>query len=402
MKTKKFLSMAALALMGAMMTGCSNDDNFDNPQQPENKSNVVTLTTTVSLDGGATTRALTSTGVKTFAVGETMAIYYWKNKGNDHVKAVSAPLTAGDITNGGKSATFTFTLDNPYKEMSVNYVYPAAMANADFTPNYDALYNNQDGTLATLASNFDYCTRSGAWVGDNLPSLTLVNQLAILAINLKNGSTDITSTITDLSLSDGTNTYAVSRSSAAGPIYVAIQPTSGATIEVTATDGTDEYVKTLTSKTYAAGNGYNVTWNMTKLPKVTWNSTNVFNDSHQMDALNEWHPTPLTYEGITISFSGTSVSKFSPYSPGVGTASLSCYGDDGDSFTFTAPSGKKFTKIEIIDNSGVVFDAYGDWTQPEDTRIVWHGTPASTATLGGSNSTFAHDLNSIVFTLKDE
>ena len=261
MKTIKFLSMAALALVGAMMTGCSSDDNI---LQPENKNNVVTLTTTVSLDGGATTRALTSTGVKTFAVGETMAIYYWKNKGNDHVKAVSAPLTAGDITNGGKSATFTFTLDNPYKDASVSYVYPAAMANADFTPNYDALYNNQDGTLATLASNFDFCTKSGPWNGDNLPTLTLENQLAILAVTLKNadGSSEITSSTTALTVSDGTNTYNVNRSAAAGPIYVAIRPTSDATITVTATDGTKNYTKTLTTKTYEAGNGYSVSWRM--------------------------------------------------------------------------------------------------------------------------------------------
>ena len=263
MKTKKFLSMAALALVGAMMTGCSNDDNY---QQPENKNNVVTLTTTVSLDGGATTRALTAGGVKTFAVGETMAIYYWKNKGNDHVKAVSAPLTAGDITNGGKSATFTFTLDNPYKDQRVSYVYPAAMANADFTPNYDALYNNQDGTLATLASNFDYCTRSGDWNGDNLPSLTLENQLAILDITLKDeaGANDITGSITGLTLSDGTYSYSVTRSAAAGPIYVAIRPTSSANIDITATDGTKNYTKTLTSKTYAASNGYPVSWKMTE------------------------------------------------------------------------------------------------------------------------------------------
>ena len=268
----RFLSMAALALVGAVTVGCTNDDNIiDEPQQPENKSNVVTLTTTVSMDGGTaeargTTRALTSGGVKTFAVGETMAIYYWKNKGNDHEKAVSAPLTAGDITNGGKSATFTFTLDNPYKDQSVVYIYPAAMANADFTPNYDALYNNQDGTLATLASNFDFCTKSGAWAGDNLPSLTLVNQLAILAITLKDNATptanDITSTITGLTLSDGTYTYNVSRSAAAGPIYVAIRPTSDATITVTATDGTKNYTKTLTTKTYEAGNGYSVSWRM--------------------------------------------------------------------------------------------------------------------------------------------
>ena len=274
MKTMKyFLSMAALALVGAMTVSCSSDDNIiDQAQQPAtNAGNVEILTTTVSLGGDGATRALTSTGVKTFAEGETMAIYYWKNKGNDHVKAVSAPLTAGNITNGGKSATFTFTLDNPYKNMSVSYVYPAAMANADFTPNYDALYNNQDGTLATLASNFDFCTRSGAWSGDNLPSVTLVNQLAILAINLKNstGASDITGDITGMTISDGTNTYAVSRSAAAGPIYVAIRPTSDATITVTATDGTKNYTKTLTSKTYEAGNGYPVSWKMAKLTDLS-------------------------------------------------------------------------------------------------------------------------------------
>lgn len=302
MKTKKFLSMAALALVGAMMTGCSNDDDI---LQPENKTNVVTLTTTVSLDGGATTRALTAGGVKTFAAGETMAIYYWK-KNSDHVKAVSAPLTAGDITNGGKSATFTFTLDNPYKEQSVVYVYPAAMANADFTPNYNALYNNQDGTLATLASNFDFCTRSGAWNGDNLPSLTLENELAILAINLKNGSSDITSGTTKLTVSDGTNTYTVNRSAAAGPIYVAILPTTGATINVTATDGTKNYAKTLTDKTYAAGNGYNVIWNMTdasvvNLVGVSENAEiNVSNGQTITGALTDDEYGDLTSATITI------------------------------------------------------------------------------------------------------
>ena len=305
MKTKKFLSMAALALVGAMMTGCSNDDDI---LQPENKNNVVTLTTTVSLDGGATTRALTAGGEKTFAAGETMAIYYWKNKGNDHVKAVSAPLTAGDITNGGKSATFTFTLDNPYKDMSVNYVYPAAMANADFTPNYDALYNNQDGTLTTLASNFDYCTGLGAWNGDNLPSVTLDNQLAILAINLKNstGASDITSTITGMTISDGTNTYTVSRSAVAGPIYVAIHPTTDATINVIATDGTDDYVKTLSGKTYAAGNGYNVSWTVKQQYSITitgpYSGTKLVMEFCEGDTWNDMaakYPTYLSIHSTT-------------------------------------------------------------------------------------------------------
>jgi hypothetical protein len=127
----------------------------------------------------------------------------------------------------------------------------------------------------------------------------------------------------------------------------------------------------------------------------------VFNDSYDGVRLNKIQMTPLTYEGITISFNGSgAASSFRPYDEG--SASLFCSGAQGGVFTFTAPSGKKFTKIEIINNSSVTFTAYGDWTKPAHTKIVWSGTPASTVTLGGSNNTFANDLNSIVFTLKDE
>ena len=265
---KKYLSMAALALMGAMMTGCSNDDNFDNPQQPENKNNVVTLTTTVGLDGGATTRALTSEGVKTFAVNDQIAVIYTKN-GGTVTKAVSEKLISTDIASGSKSATFTVTLDDPDKTKTVTYIYPAAMAgetSVDLTK-----LNTQEGTFEALQSKYDLCTKSGAWDAGNLPSLTLENQLAILAITLKDNAatpTEITS-ITSLTISDGTNTYTVSRSAAAGPIYVAIRPTVSAAIDVTATNGTNYYIKSLTGKTYARNNGYNVSWRMTELSEGT-------------------------------------------------------------------------------------------------------------------------------------
>ena len=388
---KYFLSMAALALVGAMTVSCSSDDNIiDQAQQPVNKNNVVTLTTTVGFADDGTTRALTGTGVKTFAAGETMAIYYWKNKGNDHVKAVSAPLTPGDITNGGKSATFTFTLDNPYKDMSVSYVYPAAMANADFTPNYDALYNNQDGTLTTLASNFDFCTRSGAWSGENLPSLTLVNQLAILAINLKNstGASDITGDITGMTISDGTNTYTVSRSAVAGPIYVAIRPTSDATITVTATDGTKNYTKTLTTKTYEAGNGYPVSWRMTR-ENITWNSSKVAGID-----INE-NPEDNSFEsdGITVAAFGDSGANF--------TDSKMSFGGSDSYFTFTSSVGN-IKKIEI----NYTGDVYGyeeetpvGWSLGVGT-FTWEGDPATSVTLSSSGYASIDGITSIVFTLE--
>ena len=268
MTMKNFLSMAALALMGAMMTGCSSDDNFDNPQQIENKSNVVTLTTSVALDAGATTRALTGEGVKTFAVGEQMAIVY--SNGSGMVTAVSRALKSDDIKDAGTKASFTFDLETPDKSIDVTYIYPASMARADGSINYDALAN-QDGTLASLASNLDLATYEGEWLGENLPSCTLDNQLAILALTLKdsNGANEITGNVTGVTVKAGEDTYTVTRSAAAGPIYVAIKPIASKNVVVATTGGSKDYVKLLTEKTYASGNGYSVSWRMTPILPFT-------------------------------------------------------------------------------------------------------------------------------------
>ena len=151
--------MAALALVGSVMTGCSNED--DTTMQHPQGNRVVTLTTTVTLGGTATTRALSATGQKTFAVGDQIAIVY-KNTNNETVKAVSTALVAEDIHDEGKKADITVTLTDPAANGTLRYIYPAAMAKAtisasatindagtiDFT-NLDS----QDGTLTTLASS---------------------------------------------------------------------------------------------------------------------------------------------------------------------------------------------------------------------------------------------------------
>ena len=134
---------------------------------------------------------------------------------------------------------------------------------------------------------------------------------------------------------------------------------------------------------------------------VTWNSTNVFNSAHENVELSKWYPTPLTFEGITISFSGTKASSFQAYDEDDHIGSLLCNGNNGDSFTFTAPSGKKFCKIEIINNGFIVFANYGDWTRDaNNNKIVWSGTAANEVTLGSVN-TSADNLNSIVFYLSE-
>jgi hypothetical protein len=131
---------------------------------------------------------------------------------------------------------------------------------------------------------------------------------------------------------------------------------------------------------------------------VTWNSTNVFNSAHENDKINAFQSGSLTFVGITISKSGTGLSSFKAYDDVEQIGYLACYGGDGDSFTFTAPSGKKFCKIEIINNWGISFTNYGDWTG--NNNIVWSGTAANAVTLG-TVYTAAPTLTSIVFKLID-
>ncbi|WP_155949558.1 hypothetical protein [Prevotella sp. MA2016] len=263
----RYISIAALALVGAVMTGCSKDDvmAIDKQQQTDDTSKkTVTMTTTVGLNAAPKTRALTGEGVKTFAVGEQMAIVY--SNGSGMVMAVSRALKADDIKDAGTIASFTFDLETPDKSIDVQYIYPASMARADGSINYDALAN-QDGTLASLASNLDLATYEGEWQGENLPSCTLQNQLAILALTLKDsdGANEITGNVTDVTVKADEDTYTVTRSAAAGPIYVAIKPIVSKNVVVTTTGGSKDYVKLLTGKTYASGNGYSVSWRMTPI-----------------------------------------------------------------------------------------------------------------------------------------
>ncbi len=257
----KNLYIVTLALVGILTAGCSSgDDNFaSQTPQPTREGNTVTLTTTVSFDG-ATTRALTADGVKTFAAGDQIAVVYTNNS-NATVKVESAALTVADIETGGKIAHFTVTLTDPKASSAVTCIYPAAMAKSDGTPNLDAL-NTQDGTLATLASTLDYAKFEGTMTAEGkLPeAIRLANQLTLCKFNIKScdGQSDITSDVTQFVVKNGSNTYTVNREAAAGPIYVAMQPVTTGDITLTATAGTCHYEKTIVGETLSADYLYTV------------------------------------------------------------------------------------------------------------------------------------------------
>lgn len=260
---KKFLSMAALAIVGAMTVGCTNEDNVIDQAQTATKNNVVTQTVTVGFDEQAATRALAidytaETLTKTFKADDQIAVIY-QNTSNELVKA-TVTIAADDISTDGKSAKFTVTMTDPKENGTLKYIYPAAMAGAtdvDYTK-----LASQGGTLASLASNLDLATFEGTLTAaKELPaSASLTNKLAILALKIKNsdGTSDLTSTITGMTLSDGTNSYSITGKDTDGHIYAAIQATSGANISCFATTASGNYAKSLTGKTYAANTIYDL------------------------------------------------------------------------------------------------------------------------------------------------
>jgi hypothetical protein len=274
-----YLNMAVFALVGTIAIGCSSDD--ENTPLPPTTAQVpqpeafttVTLTTTVSRGGesNARTRALSAEGVKTFAEGDQIAVVY-TNTNSERVVAISKALEESDITNEGKNAKMTVTLTNPVAG-SVDYIYPAAMAKSDGSINYSALCM-QDGTLATLARKLDCAKGTGELLNTGndfaLPThIGLVNQFAICEFTIKNsGGTEITGSLTGLTLTDGTNTYTVSREAAAGPVYVAMQPvTSDKTLSFVANDDLQSYYKNVSGKALAANDMVPV--NLTMIPGRT-------------------------------------------------------------------------------------------------------------------------------------
>ena len=253
--------MAALLVVGAIMTGCSSDDNIDNPQQPANNDNVVTLTATVGFEANATTRSVDpSTGKKTFESGNQIAVIY-TNTSSETVKAVSTDFTpTGDNT----KATFTVSLTNPAENSAIRYIYPATMAKDvatdatitdDATIDYSGIFGSQDGTLATLA-DYDLAVKDATLSGTDQPvSVTLTNPLAICKFSLTDGTSPITSSVNSLTISDGTNAYAVTPSGL-DAIYVAMKPASGNIAFTARTSDSKTYFKTATGTSLVASKLY--------------------------------------------------------------------------------------------------------------------------------------------------
>ena len=141
---------------------------------------------------------------------------------------------------------------------------------------------------------------------------------------------------------------------------------------------------------------------------ITWDDTNVFNRENKGVIITQADiqgsavtstSASATYEGITISCDRSEEGSQFMLHDGYTGGRFTVAGARGDSFTFTAPTGKIFTKIEINGRVGT-FTPYDDWTKPSDSQIAWSGTAANAVTLGTVNTSLM-SVRSIVFYVEE-
>ena len=130
-KNKIFLKMAALAVMGTMMSGCAEEiEALQTANQTVIQKITISLADDAGTRGAITIDTDSKKGITTFSEGDMIAVIYQNTNGTT-VKAVSAALTATDLISEGATATFTVELNSPLAEGAVRYIYPASMAAAE-------------------------------------------------------------------------------------------------------------------------------------------------------------------------------------------------------------------------------------------------------------------------------
>lgn len=280
---KHFLSMAALAIVGTIMSSCSSSDEIVNAPQPESKTITQTITVNQDADAAETRAVDPTTGVKTFVADDKIWVIYKQSDNRNN--AVTSSACA--LSDGGKKATFTVTLSNPKTDAPIRIVYPISMQKAIPLMDFDVTdddwtipsncYNNQDGSIdgEKGLNKHALAVYDGALIGTDLPTNAMLkNRGTILALTIQNadGSADITSTIGKLviQVSGESRDYTITPPSPAttfpdGPIYVAMRPVENKDITFTAYYGAgnaNSVTKTVTSRTLARNNIYPVNLRM--------------------------------------------------------------------------------------------------------------------------------------------
>ena len=261
---KNILSMAALlTASAAVFTACSSDDNVTS-EQPANPTGKYIMTVQASKGDDATTRALTlgrndddtkNVLNATWDANEVVLVY----QGGSQIGTLRSAASATNET------TLTGTLDNaPDADQELTLYFHTATTNPSATD-----YAGQDGTLAKIASTYDFCepatiaannfTVSGSTVSTNSSASFGANQQAIVKFTLidkADGTTPLSAT--KLVISVGTTDYTITPTSPTSEIYAAIPGFEGQTVTLTATVGNYTYFYEKTGVSFTNGQYYEI------------------------------------------------------------------------------------------------------------------------------------------------
>lgn len=271
MQTTKIFLMAALALMTA---ACSNDDtNILTPAEQPAKAEGIPFTATISMGESASTRALTEDTenkkiVATWATGEKVALIY--DVSGTHTKTDAEVTKQADGT-----ATISATLASGATNGSdVTIIYPATAADGTTGNVLANLLAAQDGTLATIATNYEVRKGTGK-LSINAGGATVNNGTAGTTVTLTNLNAIFKFTLQDLSaaaknatefkVSDNSGNVitTVTLGSASGVLYVALPVMATGTYWFNATIDSKPYIaKATTAAATVAGKYYQTTVKM--------------------------------------------------------------------------------------------------------------------------------------------
>lgn len=259
MKTVRFFSMAALAIV---MAACSNDSG-DNKKV--NATGGIPFTATISTGGNGTTRTVLTEAKD--AQNKDILTVDWKQ--NDKIALIYeaggetkvSVANVDDVDNSTGKATISATLDaNTTDGTAVTLRYPATSLDGtshDFDTN---LLTAQEGTLDKIDDDLDWREGSGTLTGVGSTAtlageVKLQSQVVVWKLNLKNASNaDLTTT--KLTIKNGKDIVAQTADvSATNEFYMVLPAINSGNIKIEADNATDnlEFAKsgvTLAKNTY--------------------------------------------------------------------------------------------------------------------------------------------------------
>lgn len=159
------LSLAAALFAG--ITACNNVDNTVDEQSTTETPKVYTMTVTASKGEDATSRALTLDGKTlnaTWTEGDKINVMKRREMLGNVDYALLGTLSATTVSADGLTATFSGPLDSDKISSAGGLIagdklvlgYPGTHL-GNSTSAFVFNYNGQDGTLSTIASDYDYC-----------------------------------------------------------------------------------------------------------------------------------------------------------------------------------------------------------------------------------------------------